>query len=156
MKIIDLHQAPPAIFNICIVVSRFNEEITTKLLQGAVDRLAKLGFTEEKITVVHVPGAVEIPLVAKKLIEGARFRAIVALGAVIRGDTAHFDYVCDMVSSGCMRVSLETGVPIIFGVLTTENEEQALARAGGAHGNKGADAVDTAVETVGLLRTLTF
>lgn len=156
MKVIDVHNGPPAIFNVALVVSRFNTEVTSKLLEGAVQRLLELGFSDEKITVVHVPGAVEIPLVAKKLIEGARFRAIIALGAVIRGDTSHFDYVCQMVSDGCLQVSLESGIPVIFGVLTTENDDQAMARAGGILGNRGADAVDTAVETVGLLRTLTF
>lgn len=158
MKIIDFHlkKVPPAIFNVAIVVSRFNDEVTSKLLEGAVQRLINLGFPNDKITVVYVPGAVEIPIVAKKLIEGARFRAIIALGAVIRGDTSHYDYVCQMVSDGCMQLGLETGIPVIFGVLTTENEEQALARAGGVHGNKGVDAVDAAVEMVGLLRTLVF
>src|SRR5690606_6551628 len=116
---------------IALVVSRFNEEVTTALLKGALDRLKALNFPDEKILVVHVPGAVEIPLAVKKIIEAQRYRAVVTLGAVIRGETTHYDYVCQQVSDGCQRLALDTGVPVIFGVLTTETEEQAMARAGG-------------------------
>ncbi len=142
-------------FPIAIVVSRFNDEVTSALLKGALERLQALNWPEEKILVVHVPGAVEIPLIAKKVIEGQRYRAVVTLGAVIRGETTHYDYVCQQVSDGCQRLALDTGVPVIFGVLTTENDDQAMARAGGIMGNKGADAVDAAVEMVSLSRTLT-
>ncbi len=155
MKIIDLQKNAPVPFNVGIVVARFNPEVTSRLLEGALGRLKELGFNDDKITVVHVPGAVEIPLIAKKLIEGARFRAILALGAVIRGETSHFDYVCLMASNGCQQLSLESGTPVVFGVLTTENEAQAMERSGGSMGNKGADAVDTAMEIVALLRVLT-
>ena len=154
MKVIDLLSTPGSPFNIAIVVARFNPEVTTQLLNGALARLKERGYPDDKITVVHVPGAVEIPLVTKKLIETSRYRAIIALGAVIRGETAHFDYVCQQVSDGCQRLSLDTGTPIILGVLTTENEEQALARSGGAVGNKGIDCVDAALEMVAIVRAL--
>lgn len=139
-------------FPIGIVVSRFNEEVTTRLLEGAHQRLKELGFDEGQITVVEVPGAVEIPVVLQRLAEMKQFDALIALGAVIRGDTSHYDYVCEMVSSGCQQISLDFKLPVIFGVLTTENEEQARERCGGSHGHKGREAVDTACEMVSLLR----
>jgi len=138
-------------FKIAIVVSRFNEEVTTKLYEGAVQRLRELQFAEEHVTVVWVPGAVEIPIVAKQLARTDQYEVIICLGAVVRGETTHYDYVCDQVSRGCQRVALKYDIPVIFGVLTTENEEQAFARAGGAHGNKGSDAVDAALEMVSVL-----
>jgi len=134
-----------------VVVSRFNEEITRLLKEGACQRLIESGVNENDITLLDVPGAVEIPLVAKKLAETGNFAAIIALGAVIRGETTHYDYVCSQVSEGCQRVMLDYDVPVIFGVLTTENEAQALDRLGGAHGHKGQDAADVAVEMVNLL-----
>lgn len=141
-------------FKIALVVSRFNEEITSKLLQGALARLKERGFKDSDITVAHVPGAVEIPIVAQRLAQTGEFEAVVALGAVIRGETTHYDYVCDQVSAGCQQVALHNDTPVIFGVLTTENDAQAEARVGGAHGHKGADAIDAAVETVAVLREI--
>lgn len=136
-----------------IVVSRFNEEITSRLLEGAISRLKELKQSDP--TVVHVPGAIEIPLVAQKLAQTGHYDAIVCLGAVIRGETSHFDFVCQQVSMGCQNVMLSHGLPIIFGVLTTENEEQAMERLGGKHGHKGRDCADAAVEMVSIIRSLT-
>lgn len=141
-------------FNIAIIVSKFNSEVTEKLLSGALLRLKELGFKEELITVVKVPGAIEIPIVAKRLAEEKKYGAIIALGAVIRGETKHFDYVCSQVSYGCQHVALTQDVPVIFGVLTTDTEEQAFDRAGGKEGNKGADAVNTASELFSSLEQL--
>lgn len=141
-------------FPIGIVVSRFNEEITQKLLAGAHSRLQELGFDEGQITVVDVPGAVEIPLILQKLAEKKEFDALIALGAVVRGETSHYDYVCEQVSHGCQKVGLDFQIPVIFGVLTTENEQQALERVGGLHGHKGKEAVDAACEMVALLSYL--
>ena len=141
-------------FPIGIVVSRFNEEVTGKLLAGAHQRLQELGFDEGQITVVDVPGAVEIPIALQRLAESKEFDALIALGAVIRGETSHYDYVCNLVSLGCQQIGLSLKIPVIFGVLTTDNEEQALDRCGGKHGHKGKDAVDAACEMVALLQTL--
>ena len=153
MKIIDEQNAKTT-FPVALVVSRFNTEITSQLLKGAQDRLLERGFESDQVTVVYVPGAVEIPLAAQRLVETGKYKAVVALGAVIRGETTHYDYVCQMVSQGCLQVSLQHDVPVIFGVLTTENEAQAQDRLGGAHGHKGRDAIDTAVETVSTLAKL--
>lgn len=136
---------------VAIVVSRFNEEITRRLYDGAVARLKELDFADEHVTAVWVPGAVEIPLTAQRLARTKHYEAIICLGAVIRGETSHYDYVCDQVSQGCQKVALENNIPVIFGVLTTEDETQALERTGGQHGHKGRDAVDTAVEMVSVL-----
>ena len=141
-------------FNIVIVVSRFNENVTQKLLQGALERLRELEFEKHQITVAHVPGAVELPVTAQAFAKTGSVDAIVCLGAVIRGETTHYDYVCSQVSKGCQRVALDYNIPVIFGVLTTENKEQALARAGGARGHKGRDAIDTAYEMVSVLRQI--
>lgn len=141
-------------FPIALVVSRFNEAVTSKLISGAYDRLKELGFDEGQITVVDVPGAVEIPVTLQKLAESKEFDALIALGAVIRGETSHYDYVCNLVSAGCQQISLTFKLPVIFGVLTTENEEQAFERCGGKHGHKGKDAVDAACEMVALFRSL--
>lgn len=127
-----------------IAVSRFNPEITAGLLAGAREALTEADVPADDVTVVRVPGAFELPLAAKKL--AGRYQAIVALGAVIRGDTPHFDYVAGECARGIQQVMLETGVPVVFGVLTTDTLEQAQARAGGAHGNKGYDAAMTALE----------
>lgn len=132
-------------FPIAVVVSTFNETITRALKEGAIHRLEELGFNSEDITLVEVPGAVEIPFVAQLLAKKNQVQAIIALGAVIRGETTHYDYVCDQVSQGCQRVMLDYNIPVIFGVLTTENDEQALDRIGGKHGHKGRDAVDCAL-----------
>lgn len=153
MKVID-SQKGAIQFPVAIVVSRFNHEVTGKLLEGALGRLRERNFSEEQITVVWVPGAVEIPLAAQRLAQTGRYNALIALGAVIRGETTHYDYVCDQVSQGCSQVALQNDVPVVFGVLTTENEAQAFDRTGGKHGHKGADAVDAAVEMVLTLREI--
>jgi len=141
-------------FNIGIVVSRFNSEITEALLDGALKRLKELEFVNEHITVVWVPGAVEIPLMAQQLVKTDTYEAVICLGAVIRGETSHYDYVCQQVSHGCQKVALENQIPVIFGILTTETEEQALDRVGGKHGHKGEDAVNAAMEMVSVLRQI--
>lgn len=141
-------------FNIGIVVSRFNEAVTQRLQEGALERLQELGFTDEQVTVVEVPGAVEIPIIAQQLIRSETYEAIVCLGAVIRGETSHYDYVCSQVSDSCQQLALQYHIPVIFGVLTTENGQQALARVGGEKGHKGKYAVDAAVEMVSLMRQL--
>ena len=138
-------------FNIAVIVSRFNEEITQKLLQGALSRLSELGFTPEQIKVVSVPGAIEIPLTAQRLAKTKKYEAMICLGAVIQGETKHFDYVCQQVSHGCQHVSLTHDIPVIFGVLTTDTEEQAYDRVGGKHGHKGREAADVAYELVQTL-----
>ena len=142
----DLHFA--------IVVARFNEFITSKLLSGALDTLKRHETPEENITVVWVPGAFEIPLVAKKLASTVKFDAIICLGAVIRGATTHYDYVCNEVSKGIAQVGLQTGIPTIFGVVTTENIQQAVERAGTKAGNKGSDAAMSAMEMANLLKAV--
>jgi 6,7-dimethyl-8-ribityllumazine synthase len=141
-------------FNIALVVSRFNIDVTQKLYEGAVERLKELNFSDEQISVAWAPGSVEIPLLAQRLAKTNVYAAIICLGAVIRGDTSHYDYVCQQVSYGCQRVALEHDLPVIFGVLTTEDETQALDRVGGQHGHKGRDAVDAAVEMVSVLRQI--
>jgi 6,7-dimethyl-8-ribityllumazine synthase len=129
-----------------IVVSQFTPEITDKLLAGAQDRLAQSGISATEIEIIKVPGAIEIPLAAKLLARTGKYQAVICLGAVIRGDTSHYDYVCQQVSDGCQRVMLDLEVPIIFGVLTTENLEQAYARCGGSEGHKGFEAADVALQ----------
>ena len=135
----------------CIVVSRFNEFICSKLLSGAIDELKRHGVSENNIDVVWCPGAFEIPLVAKKCAKTSKYSAIIALGAVIKGSTSHYDYVCAEVSKGVASGGLETEIPVIFGVLTTDNIEQAIERAGTKAGNKGSDAAKAAIEMVSLL-----
>ena len=137
-----------------IVVSRFNDFITNKLLDGALDGLTRHGVAESDVDVAYVPGAFEIPLVASKLAMSRKYDAIICLGAVIRGSTSHYDYVCNEVSKGVAQVSLSEGLPVIFGVLTTENIEQAIERAGTKSGNKGYDCALSAIETVNLLRAV--
>jgi len=134
-----------------IVVGRFNEFISSKLLGGALDALKRHGVSEEEISVAWVPGAFEIPLIAQKMAESGRFDAVITLGAVIRGSTPHFDYVCNEVSKGVAAISLKTGVPTIFGVLTTDSIEQAVERAGTKAGNKGWEAAATAIEMANLV-----
>ena len=138
----------------CIVISRFNEFIGGKLLSGAVDELKRHGVDEANIDVVWCPGAFEIPLVAKKCANTGNYSAIITLGAVIKGSTSHYDYVCAEVSKGVASVSLETGIPVIFGVLTTDNIEQAIERAGTKAGNKGSDAAKTAIEMANLVKLI--
>ena len=137
-----------------IVVSRFNEFITSKLLGGAIDTLKRHETPEENISVAWVPGAFEIPLVAKKFAESKKFDAVICLGAVIRGATTHYDYVCNEVSKGIAQISLQTGIPTIFGIVTTENIQQAIERAGTKSGNKGADAAISAMEMANLLKSV--
>jgi 6,7-dimethyl-8-ribityllumazine synthase len=139
---------------LAIVAGRFNGDVTKLLLDGAHLELADHGLEPDAVPVVWVPGAFEIPLVAKRLAESGELDAVICLGAVIRGDTPHFDFVASECASGISRVALETGVPIAFGVLTTDDLDQALARAGGAEGNKGAESAATAVEMVDLLRQI--
>lgn len=136
-----------------IIVSRFNEFITSKLLGGAIDALIRHGVKEENITIVWVPGAFEIPLAAKKLAEKSNFDAIITLGTVIRGATPHFEYVSGEVAKGVAQTSMQSGIPIIFGVLTTDTIEQAIERAGTKAGNKGYEAAVGAIETGNLYRT---
>lgn len=137
-----------------IIVSRFNEFISSKLLSGAIDELTRHGVSEDNITVIWSPGAFEIPVVAKKLAKSGTYDAIIALGAIIRGSTPHFDYVSAELSKGIASVSLDTGVPVIFGVLTTENIEQAIERAGTKAGNKGSDAAKSAIEMANLIKLI--
>ena len=137
-----------------IVVSRFNSFICERLLEGAVDALVRHGANDSDIKVARVPGAFEIPMAAKKMAESGKYDALICLGAVIRGSTPHFDYVASEVSKGVANVSLESGVPIAFGVLTTDTIEQAVERAGTKAGNKGFEAAVTAIETVNLFRAL--
>lgn len=138
----------------CIIIARFNEFIGSKLLSGAIDELRRHGVDESNIDVVWVPGAFEIPLVAKRCALSGKYNAIITLGAVIKGSTSHYDYVCAEVSKGVASVGLETGVPVIFGVLTTDNIEQAIERAGTKAGNKGSDAAKSAIEMANLLKQI--
>lgn len=135
-----------------IVVGRFNEFITSKLLGGAMDALKRHGTEENEIEIAWVPGAFEIPLIAQKMAESGKYDAVITLGAVIRGSTPHFDYVCNEVAKGVSAISLKTGVPTIFGVLTTDSIEQAVERAGTKAGNKGWEAAATAIEMANLAR----
>lgn len=136
----------------CIILSRFNDFIGSKLLAGALDELKRHGVADDSIDVVKVPGAFEIPITAQKFAQTGKYNAIITLGAVIRGATAHFDYVSAEVSKGIAQVSLQTGVPVIFGILTTDNIEQAIERAGTKAGNKGSDAAKSAIEMANLLK----
>ena len=139
---------------VAIVASRFNEIIVNKLLGGAVDGLVRHGVDENNITAAWVPGAFEIPLTADKLAKSGKYDAVICVGAVIRGDTTHYDHVCNEVSQGVASVRLNTGVPVLFGVITTENIEQAIARAGSKAGNKGYDCALSAIEMVNLLNRI--
>jgi 6,7-dimethyl-8-ribityllumazine synthase len=137
-----------------IVVSRFNEFITSKLLGGAIDCLQRHGAADEQIEVIWVPGAIEITIAAKKLAQSGRYISVICLGAVIRGSTSHYDYVCQQISRGISQINYDTGVPTIFGVLTCETIEQAIERAGTKVGNAGANAAISAMETADVLRQL--
>jgi 6,7-dimethyl-8-ribityllumazine synthase len=138
----------------CIVATRFNELVVERLIAGAVDALTRHGASEKNLELVRVPGAFELPLAVKKLAQARRFDAIVALGAVVRGETAHFEYVAGEAASGIARASLETGTPVGFGLLTCGTMAEALDRAGGKAGNKGAEAALAALELVNLLKRL--
>jgi len=137
-----------------IVVSRFNEFITSKLLSGAIDCLKRHNIKEEDINIAWVPGAFEIPLIASKMAKSKKYDAVICLGAIIRGSTSHYDYVCSEVSKGVAQVSLSNDIPVSFGILTTENIEQAIERAGTKSGNKGFDCAQGTIEMVNLIREL--
>ncbi|MBE6196405.1 MAG: 6,7-dimethyl-8-ribityllumazine synthase [Rikenellaceae bacterium] len=137
-----------------IVAARFNDFITGKLLEGAVDAFVRHGGEKENLTVAYVPGAFEIPLVAKKMAQSGKYDAVLCLGAVIRGATPHFDMVANEATKGVAHASFETGVPVIFGILTTDSIEQAVERAGTKSGNKGFDTMNTAIEMINLLKQL--
>lgn len=136
----------------CIIVARFNEFIGSRLLSGAIDELKRHGADENNIDIIWVPGSFEIPLIAKKAAKTGKYNAIITLGAVIKGATAHFDYVSAEVSKGVASVSLDTGVPVIFGVLTCDNIEQAIERAGTKAGNKGSEAAKSAIEMANIIK----
>ncbi|CCZ03520.1 6,7-dimethyl-8-ribityllumazine synthase [Bovifimicola ammoniilytica] len=135
-----------------MVAARFNEFIVSKLVSGAEDALVRHGVDSDSITLAWVPGAYEIPVIAKKMAESGRYDAIICLGAVIKGSTSHYDLVCNEVSKGIAAVSLETGVPVLFGVITTDNIEQAIERAGTKAGNKGYDVACSAIEMINLIK----
>jgi 6,7-dimethyl-8-ribityllumazine synthase len=137
-----------------LVASRFNEFITSKLLEGSIDGLKRHGVADSDIAIAWVPGAFEIPMVAKKMAESGKYDAVICVGAVIRGSTPHFDYVAAEVSKGIAQVGMKTGVPVIFGVITTDNIEQAIERAGTKAGNKGFEAAESAIEMANLLKSM--
>ena len=137
-----------------VVCARFNDFLVSKLLSGCEDGLLRRGVREEDIEVAWVPGAFEIPLIAKKMAESGKYDAVIALGAVIRGSTSHYDYVCAEVSKGVAQAALGSGVPVMFGILTTDTIEQAVERAGTKAGNKGAECAQGAIEMVNLLRAM--
>lgn len=137
-----------------IVAGRFNEFITSKLVGGALDVLNRNEVNEEDISIAWVPGAFEIPLITKKMIDTGKYDAIITLGAVIKGSTPHFDYVCSEVSKGVAQLSLQSDIPVIFGVLTTNNIEEAIERAGTKAGNKGSEAAFSAIEMINLIKTI--
>ena len=134
-----------------IVVSRFNHFITTKLLDGALDALHRHNVADDNITIAYTPGAYEIPLIAQKFAESKNYDAVISLGVIIRGETPHFDYIASEVAKGIAQINLQTGVPVIFGVQTTDNIEQAIDRAGAKQGNKGFEAAMSAMEMISLL-----
>ncbi len=138
----------------CIIISRFNDFIGSKLLSGAIDELKRHGVSDENIDIVKVPGAFEIPLAAMKFAKTKKYNAIITLGAIIRGATTHYEHVSAELSKGIAQVSLQTEIPVIFGVLTTENIEQAIERAGTKAGNKGSDAAKAAIEMANLLKLI--
>lgn len=139
---------------IALVASRFNEAVVDRLVSGAIEALAAQGADPADLELVRVPGAYDLPPVVRRIAASGRYDAVVALGAVIRGETPHFDYVAGECAAGLARIASETGVPVAFGVLTTDTEDQAFARAGGAEGNKGADAARAAIELANLMRKL--
>ncbi len=140
--------------NFAIIVSRFNDLVTKRLLEGAVDTLKRHGLPESGMTVVHVPGSFELPLVAQRLAHSGKFQAVICLGAVIQGETTHHEYINHQMAAGILQASLTSGVPVTFGVLTCQTMEQALDRAGGKAGNKGIEASLAAIEMVDVLRKL--
>ena len=154
MKLFEGKLVAPEGMKVAIVASRFNEIIVKKLLDGAVDGLVRHGVKDDNITAVWVPGAFEIPVIADKLAASGKYDAVIAVGAVIRGATSHYDYVCNEVSKGVAQVGLKNGIPVLFGIITTENIEQAIERAGSKAGNKGYDCALYAVEMVNPMKKL--
>ena len=154
IQVLEGKVVAPEQMKVGIVASRFNEIIVNKLLGGAVDGLVRHGVEEENITAAWVPGAFEIPVAASAMVKSGKYDAVICVGAVIRGDTTHYDYVCSEVSKGVAQVGLASGIPVLFGVLTTENIEQAIARAGSKAGNKGYDCALSAIEMVNLLKQM--
>lgn len=154
IQVLEGKVVAPQGMKVGIVAARFNEIIVNKLLGGAVDGLVRHGVEEENITAAWVPGAFEIPVAAQKMAQSGNYDAVICVGTVIRGDTSHYDYVCNEVSKGIAHVSLETGIPVLFGVLTIENIEQAIARAGSKAGNKGYDCALSAIEMVNLMNQM--
>jgi len=140
--------------DVAVVASRYNAGVVQQLLDGAIDRLVERGISRDRITIVFVPGAWELPLACRRLAEAGGHQAVVALGCVVRGGTPHFEYVCSEASRGVIQASLDTGLPVSFGLLTTDTMQQAEERAGGSHGNKGAEAADAAVDMAQLMRAL--
>ncbi|MBQ9608575.1 MAG: 6,7-dimethyl-8-ribityllumazine synthase [Lachnospiraceae bacterium] len=153
MKVLEGNMVADGI-KIGIVASRFNEFIVSKLISGAEDGLVRHGVREDDITLAWVPGAFEIPVIAKKMASSGKYDAVICLGAVIRGATSHYDYVCNEVSKGIAAASMETGVPVMFGIVTTENIEQAIERAGTKAGNKGYDCALGAIEMINLIKNV--
>ena len=151
IRVLEGKVIAPEGMKVGIIASRFNEIIVNKLLGGAVDGLVRHGVEEDNITAAWVPGAFEIPIAASRMARSGKYDAVICVGAVIRGDTTHYDYVCNEVAKGVAQVGLSTGVPVLFGVLTTENIEQAIARAGSKAGNKGYDCALSAIEMVNLM-----
>ncbi|MBR6719024.1 MAG: 6,7-dimethyl-8-ribityllumazine synthase [Oscillospiraceae bacterium] len=137
-----------------IVVARFNAFITSKLLGGALDTLKRHGIREDCISTAWVPGAFEIPLIAQKMAQSGKYDAVICLGAIIRGSTTHYDLVCNEAAKGIAQVSLQSGIPVMFGVITTENIEQAIERAGSKAGNKGSECAEGAIEMINLIRAI--
>ena len=154
MKVLEGKLVDGGSIKVAIVVARFNEFITSKLLGGALDTLARHGVKDDDISVAWVPGAFEIPLIAGKLAGSGKYDAVIALGAVIRGSTTHYDLVCNEAAKGIAQVQMKTGVPVLFGVITTENIEQAIERAGSKAGNKGSECAESAIEMVNLIREI--
>ena len=144
----------PKDIRIGIVVARFNEFITNKLLGGAVDTLKRHGVADEAIDVAWVPGSFEIPLIAKKMADSGKYDAVICLGAIIRGSTTHYDLVCNEAAKGVAQVSLSSNIPVMFGIITTENLEQAIDRAGAKAGNKGSECAEGAIEMINLIRQI--
>lgn len=154
IKVLEGKLVAPEGMKVGIVASRFNEIIVNKLLGGAVDGLVRHGVDEENITAAWVPGAFEIPLAADKMAASGKYDAVIAVGAVIRGSTSHYDYVCAEVSKGVAQASVKNGVPVMFGVITTDNIEQAIERAGSKAGNKGFECAVGAIEMVNLIKAM--
>ena len=154
MKLLEGKLVDGGSIKVAIVVARFNEFITSKLLGGALDTLKRHGVCDDDITVAWVPGAFEIPIICDKFANSGKYDAVIALGAIIRGSTSHYDLVCNEAAKGVAQVQMKSGVPVMFGVITTENIEQAIERAGSKAGNKGSECAEGAIEMVNLIRQI--